>query len=789
MASLNEAFADLGQELGKFYTEQKVKYQEVEPNRLLPDAMKGPISKDIIDGAMGNLEDYDPYTGKNTSRFSAAALKTILQGQPTTTKQETACRAYQGLSGLNQLIADTANNPYAPVRCGWRYKKSSGSGYVAEVAQGALGTRNGPLNNNAREDALGNGVKWVWNLNDAKKNMLRDVGNNFKTAPSLAIVNNVMGGQLKNQLGWCTTTNRMIPLNEKGNAAFPQVNTLNCPPASIVTDPVNLPPPSATTTGFHNLAAAAEKDLATCVTAGNTNSSLSRDCLLMAVKNNGCSDSGALYQSLQAADPNASSWSSTLLKQPSFQQYQSKQGDNGITENLFNKDKGTWQLAVSAIERLQKATMAADPFVSVSAKDLCTAAGTYEKYNFCNDITDDTRIDSVDMKCVQSYWQNEDGKPAGIAYPRDKNFNKFLLGAYGKSINTWASYKAAVAALKGLTAASDPVIQRKAMQAFYGVQVSTLPFTPKKVGIVDTSEPCNGLGQASPQGDIRSYTKAECDQLDGNYYPRSDLGSDQGECLVKTGGSYSAQCGGLNMKDGPKMVLWLDAKDGSTLTIDGKNGVSRWRDKSGNGRDVIQADGSSRPTYTRTGGQSGLVFNGTSSFLPIPNAYNMVSSSFSIFFVEKRSVANPGWLFGGQDQAYYRNLHIGYRSENQFDVDFWGTAESTGYLPSYSGTEATRIWSITNSITNAITRNIYLNGSLNKSGASSRLSVDLKLQGWNGAAIGRVLTGFYSGTIYEIIFYSAALSDNERQQVEGYLAAKYGLSSNLPSSNPYKAGV
>lgn len=44
----------------------------------------------------------------------------------------------------------------------------------------------------------------------------------------------------------------------------------------------------------------------------------------------------------------------------------------------------------------------------------------------------------------------------------------------------------------------------------------------------------------------------------------------------------------------------------------------------------------------------------------------------------------------------------------------------------------------------------------------------------------------YSGLIAEIVLCASSLSDSDAQKAEGYLAHKYGLTSNLPVSHPYK---
>jgi hypothetical protein len=50
---------------------------------------------------------------------------------------------------------------------------------------------------------------------------------------------------------------------------------------------------------------------------------------------------------------------------------------------------------------------------------------------------------------------------------------------------------------------------------------------------------CGTYGRASSDGNIRLYTQAECNSLKGNWYAN-------GECVKKTGGSFSWDCRELN---------------------------------------------------------------------------------------------------------------------------------------------------------------------------------------------------------------------------------------------------
>ncbi len=79
--------------------------------------------------------------------------------------------------------------------------------------------------------------------------------------------------------------------------------------------------------------------------------------------------------------------------------------------------------------------------------------------------------------------------------------------------------------------------------------------------VTDEGIQCRNYGYASIDGALRLYTPGECAALNGNYLP-------SGECLIKSGGSYSAACAGLNTPppDAPRAVCDPDSK--GTLSRD-----------------------------------------------------------------------------------------------------------------------------------------------------------------------------------------------------------------------------
>ena len=762
MASLKEAFADQGQSV--FYNDQQLKYNDVEPNRFQPNAVSG-MTDAIISGVYDQLGNYDPYTGETRRPITKAGISKLLQGQPDKTPEELECRTYRGLSGLIKLMDNVDSN--SPLRCGWRYTKASPG-----QSQGALGTRNGPLN--ANEDVLNSGTAWFWDLNEALKTSLRDIAKTLTSANAMAAYNSANIGLP--QFAWCVSTQKVYPINPNGSAKYPTDKNFSCPPLTgnalnpIVAGQV------AGRAAAQVAAAAAVK--ASCSNPG-ANTFLSRDCFLQAVKDNGCSDKGTLYRSLQSENPSGSRWDTYLKTTRAFIDYQSKQGANGITDALFQRNKSVWSDATGPITKLQNAaTYATDPQVKEAAKDLCNTSGSYDIYDFCNDIADGTSIGSVELSCIQRYWQEKDGKPAGTAYPKSRTFDT-QLGT--PTPNTWKTYKTAVDTLKKTTKSKDAVAQRKAIDAFYGVRIGTTSFTPTTINSNTfelTSPPCYSYGSpgTGALAGMRAYTADECKLMDG-------ISAGDGQCLVKGGGSYTYNCRNLNAVDAANtLVLWLDANDGSTLTLDGTGSVKTWKDKSGKGNNVTQkANG---PIY-KGGASPYLQFNGTSNVLDLTNDPSSLvkNSNITIFVVEQRtSNKSLNMFLGGSNR-----LITGYMKDTQIIAAGW-SADLKGTIEPYKASDPYRIWCLNFSSTG---RTIYINGKVVPGDAPNPTATDKVtdvIPDWVNGAIGRFNDKYYyQGNIKEVMIFKTALDSNEkRQKIEGYLAWKWGLQANLDTTHPYK---
>ena len=775
MSSLKEAFVGLDETQGKFFIQQQVKFNEVEPRRFQPNQVKGNLGPSITSKTLAQLSSYDPYTNKIKQPVTGAAMGQLLQGQADTTQEEIECRKYKGIAGIEQLIRDTSSNPNNPVRCGWRYKKSPD--LLAKISQGALGTINGPLNANSYQDRLSNTIDWIWNLEEAKKRILSDLANSLPTAKSIKLTESIGGGNYKNLFAWCGengTVGNMIPINPDGTPTYPKSAGKNCKASKLHKDKNNLPPEATSQNGVQASRAASIQPLLDCATAGNS-VSLSRDCFLQAIKNSQCSQDGTLYQSLQLANSAESRWDSYLNNQPSFEAYQSKQGSLALTNSLFQKNQGKWETAIADIERLHEASIdSSDPYVRVAAHDLCVESGFFDSYDFCKDIPDTTDINSIELHCIRNYWQENNGKPAGTAYPTSKTFDP-ILG----TLKTWKDYKNAVTKLKDNTGSSDPMLQRRSMDAFYGVRVGTRAFSPKNINSasLEPTPPCYDYGSPSQDRQLRVYSQDECTKkLDGTF-------TSNGECFKKQGGSYSWDCRYLNANDTLNtLVLWLDANDGSTLIIDSSNRVKNWNDKSGKGNNIIQMDVGNRPTYVGVAGSLPYIkFNGN-QLLPLPNPLNLLKNFFTIFVVEQRtSEKSMNCLFGGTAYGQNLNLVAGYRYNTSAMMAFWANdLDIYNVFQPYKQGDPYKIWCFHYGPTG---RSMHVNG---KRVGTDRNSAG-PLRGYDNGSIGHYAGDFYVGNIAEVLIYNPSLdSDVKRQKIEGYLAAKWGLQGILDGSHPYK---
>ena len=124
-----------------------------------------------------------------------------------------------------------------------------------------------------------------------------------------------------------------------------------------------------------------------------------------------------------------------------------------------------------------------------------------------------------------------------------------------------------------------------------------------------------------------------------------------------------------------------------------------------------------------------------------------------------------------------------FTSAIQRNTGNFATYRNGGYLGQIVGTFASPVQVAT--VYTGSSNTIYMNGTAGTTVASSGSFGYLNYE--VGTSFGEENLVPLNGTIGEVITYNRALATTERQQVEGYLAWKWGLQGSLDPSHPYRS--
>jgi hypothetical protein len=212
-------------------------------------------------------------------------------------------------------------------------------------------------------------------------------------------------------------------------------------------------------------------------------------------------------------------------------------------------------------------------------------------------------------------------------------------------------------------------------------------------------------------------------------------------------------------------ALWLDAADVTTIT--GTTTVTAWADKSGSGNNFTTTAGT--VSTATDSGYSVLSFPGGA----IMSSTNQITfTTSSAFYVVFRAT------------GLYSTFNMVLAFTNIYSGDFSIRLNSSGLI----GTAAAA--GNANDLANST---YYVNGSLNPSFPYSTYSNAYAVVGTVAPLIGGTSyvtlsssfgTRYFGGYMAEVLYYPAGLTSTQRQQVEGYLAWKWGKNSSLPSTHP-----
>ena len=237
-------------------------------------------------------------------------------------------------------------------------------------------------------------------------------------------------------------------------------------------------------------------------------------------------------------------------------------------------------------------------------------------------------------------------------------------------------------------------------------------------------------------------------------------------------------------------ILWLDAADPNVFT-----GGSIWYDKSGTRNNGIgtQVAGNSMPTvglwpnglqaatFTRVGNTTGTSMMTTSSTNP--------ANTYTLYMVMRLTGLAPTSDPNGTEQFFFINNVEGARQVKTI------TSATAGFPANIVFYFDNTVGQFT--LTTSVEQNqgfllgyvpalpsgtIYFNSGTTNTQTTATSAISRWYFGSANASANRYLTG----QIGEILAYNSVLSQSNREQVEGYLAWKWGVVGNLPATHPYK---
>ena len=394
--------------------------------------------RDSLLNSLAGLVSFDPNTRQaNTNRIQLQNYAMSMDVNKDLIRKSDECK----VANLDNLLGSV--NQGDTVRCGWIYTKGSPSDQPL-VSQGALGTRQGPLSFIPTPSG-----RWYWSLDDARQAIDGD-----KCA---ALVDcKLVGTERFKGCAYSKTRGMGIPVTPQGTVKYPRVAALSAPGSSLIFKADQCPPPPPP--GSPQAEYQRSRDKCTPLPDG----SLSRDCLLDQVKLAGCNDKGALYDALENKS-NPMNYAAGLEPLTAFKKYQ-QFSSNPLIENIIKKGKGDVATALGTFKDLAaEAAKSGETALNYASKDLCLKKGTYDQFDFCTELTDQSGAPFA-LECLQKEFRRQGGQPAGSSYPTEKNVQSW------NDMGSWKKVKDTIAAMAANAKSNDMPTQIKALKMFYGIQ-------------------------------------------------------------------------------------------------------------------------------------------------------------------------------------------------------------------------------------------------------------------------------------------------------------------------------
>ena len=208
------------------------------------------------------------------------------------------------------------------------------------------------------------------------------------------------------------------------------------------------------------------------------------------------------------------------------------------------------------------------------------------------------------------------------------------------------------------------------------------------------------------------------------------------------------------------LALWLDASDGSTVLLN-DTAVSRWNDKSGNGKDFTQPTANNQPSYANTqNGKKVVTFDGSNDLMTSVSTIALGTGGYTVFVVCFHAGGFHIMLEGGGLNPYLSSRPSGNGGLAHYD----GANELTGSAGSYS----LNTWFVAEFVISPASVILSVNGTQIGSGAGTSRAANISYLGGSSAGF------LWNGRFAEVLIYGSALSA-QRSAIRRYLGSKWGV--------------
>lgn len=241
---------------------------------------------------------------------------------------------------------------------------------------------------------------------------------------------------------------------------------------------------------------------------------------------------------------------------------------------------------------------------------------------------------------------------------------------------------------------------------------------------------------------------------------------------------------------------WWDGADSNVFTLSG-NAVTQWRDKSSNLRHADVNFGAAPISPTRI--SNGVTFNGTTQGL----RFSLTSAPFgnTTTGFTGETICIVGTFTGTTARSYCmigpdritgvgpgtRSFEVGRTTSNIIRIQRYGT----GLGGSSNGPVTSNVRFLTTARFGLTPTSTRFNGTDPATTVAVTFSNASSIYTYIGCRSNTTTAThdlFYEGTINEIIMFNW-INPAYLQAVEGYLANKWGISTNLPIAHPYRTTV